>query len=64
MRQYLEQAIKVLPPKQKIVFLLHDVQGFTHTEIAQITNFSEGTSKSQLFKARMKIRDYLRSTTL
>jgi RNA polymerase sigma-70 factor (ECF subfamily) len=62
MRQHLEQAIKVLPPKQKSVFLLHDVQGFTHTEIAQITKFSEGTSKSQLFKARMKIRDYLRST--
>lgn len=62
MRQHLEQAIKILPPKQKTVFLLHDVQGFTHTEIAQITKLSEGTSKSQLFKARMKIRDYLRST--
>jgi RNA polymerase sigma-70 factor (ECF subfamily) len=58
MRQHLEQAVKILPPKQKTVFLLHDVQGFTHTEIAQITKFSEGTSKSQLFKARMKIRDY------
>jgi len=64
MRQHLEQAIEILPPKQKTVFLLHDVQGFTHTEIAQITKFSEGTSKSQLFKARMKIRNYLRSTTL
>jgi len=62
MRQHLEQAVKVLPLKQKTVFLLHDVQGFTHTEIAQITKFSEGTSKSQLFKARMKIKDYLRST--
>jgi RNA polymerase sigma-70 factor (ECF subfamily) len=63
MRQQLEQAVKILPIKQKTVFLLHDVQGFTHTEIAQMTQFSEGTSKSQLFKARMKIRDYLRSTT-
>jgi RNA polymerase sigma-70 factor (ECF subfamily) len=62
MRQHLEQAIQILPPKQKTVFLLHDVQGFTHTEIAEITKLSEGTSKSQLFKARMKIRDYLRST--
>ena len=64
MKEYLEQAIKILPLKQKTVFLLHDVQGFTHTEIAQITKFTEGTSKSQLFKARMKIRDYLRSTIL
>ena len=63
MRQQLEQAVKILPLKQKTVFLLHDVQGFTHTEIAQMTQFSEGTSKSQLFKARMKIREYLRSTT-
>ena len=60
---HLEQAITILPPKQKTVFLLHDVQGFTHDEIAQIMKSSEGTSKSQLFKARMKIRDYLRSTT-
>ena len=54
MKEHLEQAIKILPLKQKTVFLLHDVQGFTHTEIAQITKFTEGTSKSQLFKARMK----------
>jgi len=62
MRQHLERAIRILPLKQRTVFLLHDVQGFTHTEIAQITKFSEGTSKSQLFKARMKLKDYLRST--
>lgn len=60
MRQPLEEAVKILPLKQKTVFLLHDVQGFTHTEIAQMTQLSEGTSKSQLFKARMKIRAYLR----
>ena len=64
MRQQLEQAIKMLPPKQKSVFLLHDLQGHTHIEIAEIMKWSEGTSKSQLFKARMKIRDYLRSTIL
>jgi len=61
LRQYLEQALKTLPVNQKTVFLLHDVQGFTHTEIAQMAGISEGTSKSQLFKARMKIKDYLRS---
>lgn len=62
MRQHLEKAVNILPLKQKTVFLLHDVQGFTHTEIAEMTKFSEGTSKSQLFKARMKIKDYLRSS--
>lgn len=61
-RLQLEQALKVLPPRQKIVFQLHDVEGFTHTEIARIMKSSEGTAKSQLFKARMKIRNYLRST--
>jgi len=61
-KQQLEQAIKILPPKQKIVFQLHDVQGFTHAEIAKIMKSSEGTAKSQLFKARMKIRNFLRST--
>jgi RNA polymerase sigma-70 factor, ECF subfamily len=59
--QQLEQAIKSLPPKQKTVFQLHDVEGFTHAEIAEIMKISEGAAKSQLFKARMKIRDYLRS---
>ena len=60
-RQQLEQAIDILPPKQKIVFQLHDVQGFTNTEIAKIMKSTEGTAKSQLFKARMKIRNFLRS---
>ncbi|RJQ85945.1 MAG: RNA polymerase sigma factor [Desulfobacteraceae bacterium] len=61
MRQQLEEAVGTLPIKQKTVFLLHDVQGFTHAEIAGMTRLTEGTSKSQLFKARMKIRNYLRS---
>ena len=60
-RQQLEQAIDILPPKQKTVFQLHDIQGFTGSEIAGIMKSSEGTAKSQLFKARMKIRNFLRS---
>ncbi len=60
---HLEKAIKKLPAKQKSVFLLHDVTGFTHTEIAKIMKLSAGTSKSQLFKARMKIREYLKEGT-
>ena len=55
----LEEAIRNLPPRLKSVFLLHDVQGFKHQEIANILGCSSGTSKSQLFKARMKIRKYL-----
>lgn len=60
-RLQLESAMDILPPKQKIVFHLHDVQGFKNTEIANIMRCTEGTVKSQLFKARMKIRKFLRS---
>jgi RNA polymerase sigma-70 factor (ECF subfamily) len=55
----LEQAIQKLPPSLKSVFLLHDVQGFKHREIANILGCSVGTSKSQLFKARKRIRKLL-----
>ena len=61
-KRQIENAIKTLPPKQKTVFQLHDVEGFTHAEIAGIMRSSEGTAKSQLFKARMKIRNFLRGT--
>ena len=60
----MEKAVSFLPSKQKAVFLLHDVQGFTHGEIARVMKWSEGTSKSQLFKARMKIRGYLKEKRL
>ncbi len=60
-RMQLEQAMDALPPKQKIVFQLHDIQGFTNIEIADIMKCSEGTAKSQLFKARIKIRKFLGS---
>ena len=61
MRKTLEEAIQKLPHKSKTIFLLHDVQGFKHEEIAQTLGCSVGTSKSQLFKARMKIREYLKN---
>lgn len=54
----LNEAIRNLSEKLRSVFLLHDVQGFKHKEIAQILGCTEGTSKSQLFKARMKIRQH------
>lgn len=62
-RHDLERAITTLPPKQRSVFLLHDLEGFTHSEIASIMGWSTGTSKSQLFKARMRMRNYLTGDT-
>jgi RNA polymerase sigma-70 factor (ECF subfamily) len=53
------EALQTLSPKLKSVFMLHDIQGFKHDEVAQILDCSVGTSKSQLFKARMKIRHHL-----
>ncbi len=58
-RRPLEQAVDVLPPKLKTVFLLHDVEGFKHEEIADMLGCTVGTSKSNLFKARMKLRQTL-----
>lgn len=56
----IDQAIEVLPRGLKQVFILHDVQGFKHEEIAGIVGCSTGTSKSQLFKARLRIRALLK----
>ena len=55
-RMDLERAIDTLPEGCKAAFLLHDVEGFEHREIAEILGVSEGTSKSQVHKARMKLR--------
>ena len=57
----LEEGIARLPEKLRLVFLLHDVQGFKHTEIADLLGVSAGTSKSQLFKARLKMRKFLKA---
>ena len=54
------RAIGGLPPGYKQVFVLHDVEGYEHNEIAEIMNCSVGNSKSQLHKARMKLREWLR----
>ncbi len=55
----LERAIAALPPACRTAFLLHDVEGFGHQEVGTILGVSEGTSKSQVHKARMRIRGYL-----
>ncbi len=56
----LQKAIADLPPGYRAVFVLHDVEGYEHNEIAEIMNCSVGNSKSQLHKARMKLRERLR----
>lgn len=55
----LENAIEQLPNGYKNVFVLHDVEGFEHEEVARILGCSVGTSKSQLHKARLKLRKLL-----
>jgi RNA polymerase sigma-70 factor (ECF subfamily) len=58
-RVNLERAVEQLPPGYRAVFLLHDVQGFEHNEIASIMECSIGNSKSQLHKARTRLRQIL-----
>jgi RNA polymerase sigma-70 factor (ECF subfamily) len=59
LRQKLEKAINQLPDGCRTVFILHDIEGFSHKEIAEQLGFAEGTSKSQLFKARAMLRKIL-----
>jgi RNA polymerase sigma-70 factor (ECF subfamily) len=56
----LENAIKKLAPGYRSVFVLHDVEGHEHSEIAEMLGISEGTSKSQLHKARLKLREIIK----
>ena len=56
----IDEAAAALPSGLRSVFLLYDVQGFKHEEIAGILGCSVGNSKSQLFKARMRIREFLK----
>jgi RNA polymerase sigma-70 factor (ECF subfamily) len=56
----LDKALGQLPPGYRAVFVLHDVEGHEHEEVARLLGCSVGTSKSQLHKARMKLRQLLR----
>jgi len=58
-RMTLENAIASLAPGYRIIFVLHDVEGYEHNEIAEMLGCSIGNSKSQLHKARMKLRTLL-----
>ncbi len=56
----LQRAIESLPPGYRVIFVLHDVEGYEHNEIAEMMGCSIGNSKSQLHKARMKLRELLK----
>ena len=59
-RVNLERAIEGLPKGYRVIFVLHDVEGYEHNEIAEMMGCSIGNSKSQLHKARLKLRELLR----
>ncbi|MGQ0648802.1 MAG: RNA polymerase sigma factor [Gemmatimonadaceae bacterium] len=59
LRQRLHAAIDALPPGYRTVFVMHDVEGYTHEEIAASLGIQPGTSKAQLFRARGKLREAL-----
>jgi RNA polymerase sigma-70 factor (ECF subfamily) len=59
-RVALEKAIEQLPPGYKLMFVLYDIQGYAHREIAKIVGCSVGNAKSQLHKARQRLRKLLR----
>ncbi|HEX5387047.1 MAG TPA: sigma-70 family RNA polymerase sigma factor [Gemmatimonadales bacterium] len=55
----LHQAIDALPERYRAVFVMHDVEGYTHEEIARALGTRPGTSKAQLFRARARLRQAL-----
>ena len=60
-RLALERAISELPAGYRLIFVLHDIEGYEHNEIAAMLDCSIGNSKSQLHKARLKLRDAMRA---
>ena len=61
-RLRLQRAVEGLPPGYRRIFVLHDVEGYEHHEIATMVGCSIGNSKSQLHKARMKLRESLKTS--
>lgn len=61
-RMQIQRAVEALPPGYRTIFVLHDVEGYEHNEIATLVGCSIGNSKSQLHKARMKLRDLLKTS--
>lgn len=61
LRVSLEKAVASLPSGYRSIYVLHEIHGYEHAEIAQMVKCTPGNSKSQLHKARMKLRHLLRS---
>ena len=64
LRLALKHALDELSPIYREVFVLCEVEGHTHREVAEILDIPEGTSKGRLFEARQRLKAHLRSTTL
>ncbi|HEX9564729.1 MAG TPA: RNA polymerase sigma factor [Gemmatimonadaceae bacterium] len=60
LRDRLHRAIDDLPPGYRTVFLMHDLEGYTHEEIGEVLGIQSGTSKAQLFRARARLREVLK----
>lgn len=56
----LEDAIRLLPPQARTVFVLHEVEGYEHEEIAVMMNIASGTSKAHLHRARRTLKEILK----
>lgn len=59
LHQFIEEGIQALPPDQRVVLILCDIQGYAYDEIAEITELPMGTVKSRISRARARLRDYL-----
>jgi RNA polymerase sigma-70 factor (ECF subfamily) len=59
LKDRLKRAIEDLPPGYRTVFLMHDLEGYTHEEIGEVLGIQSGTSKAQLFRARARLREVL-----
>jgi RNA polymerase sigma-70 factor (ECF subfamily) len=59
LKEKLRSAVDALPTKYRMVFVMHDVEGYTHEEISQQLGMQLGTSKAQLSRARAKLRESL-----
>lgn len=59
--EYLEKAILILPEGFRTVFVMIEIEGFSHREVGELLSISEGTSKSQLFYAKKRLREILKN---
>jgi RNA polymerase sigma-70 factor (ECF subfamily) len=59
LKERLRSAIDTLSERYRLVFVMHDIEGFTHEEIGSSLQVAVGTSKAMLFRARAKLREQL-----